>query len=208
MWEGNKNMHDSLSRDHVKNTFMRGKGFGVDSLGRIKVAELIRDKGFKNVFDIPCCNCVMYEVLKKHIPDIDYYGADLTLQMIDVSEELFPELKFKLSRCYIQDMGFNDNAFEVVIARHIFEHIPDWKEAMQECLRIAGKYVYFVFYLPPGKEEKINLCKNVSGDYYLNTYREKDVIGQFGGRKYTKYMKISDESNASKTTDIIYEVKI
>jgi ubiquinone/menaquinone biosynthesis C-methylase UbiE len=206
MWAGNKNMHDSLSRSHVKNVFMKQKGFGVDSLGRQKVAELIQKTGLKNVLDIPCCNCVMYEVLKKYIPDIDYYGADLTAQMIDVSKELYPELKYKLSRDYIQATEFNNDEFDIVIARHIFEHIPDWKAAMFECLRIARKYVYYVFYIPPGKEERINLVKNASGDYYLNTYREKDIIKQFGGRRYHKYMKISDEMNPSKTTDIIYEV--
>jgi ubiquinone/menaquinone biosynthesis C-methylase UbiE len=208
MWDGNKNMHDSLSRAHVRDVFMKGKGFGVDSLGRQKVAELIKETGLKNVLDIPCCNCVQYEVLKKYIPDVDYWGADLTDTMISVSKELFPELKSKLIKARIQQTWFDDDKYEIVIARHIFEHIPDWREAIEECLRIAGKYVYFVFYIPPGREEYINLCKNASGDYYLNTYREKDVVEMFGGRQYHKYIKISDKNNASKTTDIIYEVKI
>jgi len=207
MWKGNKNMHNSLSRDHVKNVFMKGKGFGIDSLGRQKVAELIRDKGLKNILDIPCGNCVMYEVLKKYIPDIDYYGSDLTSQMIGVSLELFPELDYKIELYPIQATAYNDNEFDVVIARHIFEHIPDWKEAIAECIRIAKKYIYYVFFLEPGKEEKLKLVNNISGDYYLNTYKEKDVITQFGGRRYHKYIKISDKKNATKTTDIIYEVK-
>ncbi len=208
MWDGNKNMHDSLSRDHVKHVFMKQPGFGVDSSGRQKVAELIKETVWLNILDIPCGNCVMYEVLKNYIPDIDYWGVDLTQQLLDVSLELYPELKGRLSKGYIQRTWFDDNKYDVVIARHIFEHIPDWQEAMEECLRIASKYVYFVFYLPPGKDEKINLVRNTSGDYYLNTYREKDVIEQFGGRKYQKFTEITDKKNAAKTTDVIYEVKL
>lgn len=207
MWQGNKNMHDYLSGDYIKNVFMKDKGFGVDSLGRHKVAKLIKEKGLKNVLDIPCSNCVMYEVLKAFIPDIDYYGADLTAQMLDVSKELFPELKNQLSRYYIQATGFKDNEFDVVIARHIFEHIPDWRVAMQECMRIALKYVYYIFYLPPREDEHINFVKTASGDYYLNTYREEDVIEEFEGKKYQKYIEISDLNNISKTTDVIYEVE-
>jgi len=206
MWQGNKNMHDGLSRDHVKNVFMKGRGFGIDSLGRIRVAELIKEKGFKNVLDMPCCNCVMYEVLKKYIPNIDYYGSDLTAQMLNVSKELFPELGDRLSQGYIQKTVFSDNKFDVVIARHIFEHIPDWRDAMSECMRIAREFVYYVFYIPPGDQEHIQLVNNATGNYCLNTYREVDVIEQFMGRKYQKYIEISDKTNAGKTTDVIYEV--
>jgi ubiquinone/menaquinone biosynthesis C-methylase UbiE len=207
MWFGNKNMHDFLGRAHVKNVFMQGKGMGVDSLGRQKVAELIKEKRITNVLDIPCGNCVQYEVLKKYIPGINYTGADLTAQMLEISKELHPELIGRLSRHYIQDTGFDDDQYDAVIARHIFEHIPDWKDAMQECMRIAKKFVYYIFYLPPDKEENISFVKNPQGDYYLNTYREKDVLAQFSGKQYHKYIKVSDEKNAAKTTDVIYEVK-
>ncbi len=194
MWKGNKNLHDTLDHDYLKNKFLRIPGEGIDNTGRIKLAELVKGKG--SILDVACGTCVNYELMK----DLNYHGFDLTQQMLDVALELYPELEGKLYNGSIQGMGFIDNEFDVVIARHIFEHIPDWREAMTECLRVAKKYCYFIFYIHPTKEpEEIKYVENgTEGAYYLNRYNIDDVESVFKGYEFKKYT----------TADLIYEVRI
>jgi ubiquinone/menaquinone biosynthesis C-methylase UbiE len=213
MWKGsNKNPHDTMNRNYIKNSFLKWPGFGKDSKGRIKVAELIKEKSMDkpSILDIPCGNCITLEVLKERNFDFDYHGADLTEQMLQVSLELYPELEGKLHKYYIQNMGIRDNSYDVVQARHIFEHIPDWKDAMRECIRIARYYVYFVFFIKPTSElEDIQYRKRDKGDFYMSRYNKEDVESVFKDYEFKYYPDIvSNPIRPTVTTDTIYEVRI
>lgn len=194
MWKGNKNLHDNLDTEYLKTKFLQIPGEGIDNTGRIKLAELVKGK----ILDIACGPCINYKLMKNK----NYSGMDLARIMLDVARELYPELDGKLYEGAIQEIPFKDNEFDTIIARHIFEHIPDWKVAMKECLRVAKKYCYFVFYLHPTDEpEEIKYYPKWEGKdtaYYLNRYNKSDVESVFKEYEFKIY----------NTADLIYEVKM
>lgn len=202
-------MHDALKKDYLKNEFLKWPGFGVDSVGRNKLAELIKNKSIlePSILDVPCGNSINYQVFKQYDFDFQYYGADLTDKLIESSIELYPELHDHFTLCYIQDLPFVPGQFDIVVARHIFEHIPDWRKAIQECLRVASKYTYLIFFKEPGYNEDIKLEKRRTGDFYLNTYRRFDIEQQFKDYEFNYYPNlVSESNNTNDTTDYIYEV--
>jgi SAM-dependent methyltransferase len=44
---------------------------------------------------------------------------------------------------------FGSDAFDVVVLRHVLEHLPDFEVAMREAISVSRRLAVFVFYLSP-----------------------------------------------------------
>jgi 2-polyprenyl-3-methyl-5-hydroxy-6-metoxy-1,4-benzoquinol methylase len=65
------------------------------------------------------------------------YGMDLNHWAVNKSKEVVG--KTQLQTASAQDLPFNDNSFNVVIIKHIVEHLPDPRKAIREIGRVTEK---------------------------------------------------------------------
>jgi len=67
-------------------------------------------------------------------------GCDISLNLLSKNRSLF-EKKSNLILCSITNLPFKENSFSVVLCSETLEHIPNWKGALQELLRVACVYL-------------------------------------------------------------------
>ena len=65
------------------------------------------------------------------------YGMDLNHWAVNKSKEVVE--KTQLQTASAQDLPFNDNSFNVIIIKHIVEHLPDPQKAIREIGRVMEK---------------------------------------------------------------------
>ncbi|MGA1839286.1 MAG: glycosyltransferase [bacterium] len=115
---------------------------------RSKLARIIVE--FGNTFlDVGCGPGALWPHLKILRPRISCVGMDVTYKMLEVAHRLFPDIPL----CH-SDAGalpFSDNCFDVVLARHLLEHLPDWlmEKVLNEAIRVACRAVVLGFYKRP-----------------------------------------------------------
>ena len=116
-----------------------------NAISRILARLHIINKGYQSVLDIACGLAVDYEGLKKSCRDLTYLGIDISPTFIaKVKERGIPA---QVGR--IQDIPCGDDAFDVVYARFILEHLDAYKDAIEEMVRVAKKEVLIVFFIKP-----------------------------------------------------------
>ena len=132
---------------------------------RHKLAVLVAELG-RRVLDVGCGPGAMWTRYER-LPGLTWAGADVTTKMLVVARQLFPSISVinADSGC----LPFPSGSFEVVLLRHILEHLPEWlvKRTLEEGTRIASKAVVIDFYLPPA-ENRSRRVRRV-GEYFLET---------------------------------------
>ncbi|MHC1791208.1 class I SAM-dependent methyltransferase [Solidesulfovibrio sp.] len=91
-----------------------------------------------SVLDLGCAAGGTYNIIREVNPQAAYTGLDVSPAMIDAARRLFPEADFRRTAGDV--LEFPDNAFELVLALGVFNHIPDWKSLLRECCRVASRY--------------------------------------------------------------------
>lgn len=51
--------------------------------------------------------------------------------------------------CTTNEMPFHDNSFDLVIANHVLEHVPNWFESFKEMARVVKPGGYVEVWIPP-----------------------------------------------------------
>jgi SAM-dependent methyltransferase len=70
-----------------------------------------------------------------------------------------------------EDLPYEDGSYEVVYARHVWEHLPTFKKALAEAMRVARRKVVHVFFRPPAQTQLLGM---VDGEHE-NIYARKDI---------------------------------
>lgn len=71
------------------------------------------------------------------------------------------------------NLPLSDSIYDCVYCREVLEHLPHYKNALPELIRIAKKEVIIVFFIPPGETEEINYWQEQ--DLYHNKYSLSDI---------------------------------
>ncbi len=153
------------------------EGFpGIDYPSRAKVRELVCDN--VSVLDVGCSTGVEYEGFKKYGPYVKYTGVDFTPNSVRIAAKLFPEVPFLMGD--IRALPFSAKSFDVVLARHIFEHLPEIERALGELLRVARQKVIIVFFLElqnlRGLEKR---DENLEGDKIFDWTYDRSYFYEF-----------------------------
>lgn len=165
--------HDFMEHDHVAK-FLRNHRTGTDNLGRHRLAEMIREHTNPTVLDVASGTCVNWEVLKALNVECQYTGLDRTKKMLAHAQALYGD-DIKLQEGYIQNIPFQDKSFDVVIARHILEHLGEgYEAAIKEVFRVAAKEAIIVLFVDLA-DMKEDVMKESEPDengctYFWNTY--------------------------------------
>lgn len=150
--------------------FLRSEQEGIDSPSRRKIREILLEYPGATLLDVACGPAVELEGYKKYGIDVDYTGLDVTPKMLNHARRIFPDDKFKLGD--ITNIDEADHAFDIVLARHVFEHLPHYRDALKECFRVAKRAVIVNFFIElndAGRDMITTRGKN----YYNNCYSRK-----------------------------------
>jgi SAM-dependent methyltransferase len=130
-------------------TLMQKEGAGNEHPSRAFVASLIDDG--ESVLDVGCGAGVGYESLAAMGLGSHYLGVDSSEPSIEIARELYPLGDFRVGQATALVSQFGSNSFDVVIARHVLEHQPDFELAMEQAIGVSRRLAVFVFFLTPRK---------------------------------------------------------
>lgn len=72
----------------------------------------------------------------------DYTGLDYSQAFVDFAKKTHPDVKYLLGDAVCLE-NIPTNKYDVVISGCCLLHIPEWKKAMREAVRVAKSYVIF-----------------------------------------------------------------
>jgi len=119
---------DDYSPETVEE-FLRAGDEGSAHPSRLKAIELL--EGIGSVLDVGCGTGVMFELIRRHRPSIDYAGIDVTEQFVRSAQRRFPSDAQRFRQGSIFDLQADGRQFDVVLCRHVLEHLPDYKPAVE-----------------------------------------------------------------------------
>src|SRR5262249_52958250 len=78
-----------------------------------------------------------------------YVGVDSSEPSVEVARELYPAGDFRVGEAEALGRQFGAESFDVVIVRHVLEHLPDFERAMPEAITTSRRLAVFGFALTP-----------------------------------------------------------
>jgi glycosyltransferase involved in cell wall biosynthesis len=133
---------------------------------RRRLAELLRGLG-DSLLDVGCGPGMLWPYLEPFRPGFRWAGLDATEAMVEAARELFPSVPVHHGDA--GDLPFADGSFDVVLLRHVLEHLPEWllRRALGEAMRVAAKAACVDFYLAPVAEGQRRMRR--VGEGFLET---------------------------------------
>lgn len=139
----------------------------LDGSDREIYLDIVKDG--ESVLDVGCGVGLDYEMYNKHDVDVGYVGIDSCRGFIEHNKLEHPEATFMHGKSY--ELPFEDKSFDIVTCRHVLEHLKEPYTTLAEICRV-GKRVAIIWFIPPGKKEKIVLREK---GFYKNTYSRKTL---------------------------------
>jgi SAM-dependent methyltransferase len=166
-----------LPREYLA-TFLHGPGVGIDHPSRAFLASCIR--AGESVLDVGCGPGVNYEVLLAHGRASHYVGVDSSEPSIALAQERYPGATFRVCNALALASEFGPHSVDVVLVRHVLEHLPDFEAAMDQTIAVSRRLALFVFFLSPRRlplgVRKVNVRLNRL--FYTYVY-SRDAIETF-----------------------------
>jgi glycosyltransferase involved in cell wall biosynthesis len=127
---------------------VRDEGQRTASSARGQLADLAASLGDR-LLDVGSGPGAIWPHLERHRPRLTWEGVDATEEMRAVARRLFPWVP--LHHGDAGDLPFADASFEVVLLRHVLEHLPPWlmARAVGEATRVASRAVVLAFFVAP-----------------------------------------------------------
>ncbi|MCV0439784.1 MAG: class I SAM-dependent methyltransferase [Hydrogenophaga sp.] len=143
--------HDFMTEEHIAG-FLRNHKTGIDNFGRHTLAQIVAQYKGCTVVDAACGTCVNWDVFKRVGVDCNYIGIDRTQGMLAEAKKRYGD-EITLQEGYVQELPLDDGEVDVVIMRHIVEHLQEgYEDAVREGLRVASKELVLVFFLDPSDD--------------------------------------------------------
>jgi ubiquinone/menaquinone biosynthesis C-methylase UbiE len=168
----------TLHRDTLA-VLMHEGAAGVNHPSRKFVASLIH-KG-ESILDVGCGAGVGYEALAAVGLESRYVGIDSSEPSVEIACEFYPAGNFRVGKATSLVAGLGSMSFDVVLVRHVLEHLPDFETAMNEAISVSRRLAVFVFFLTPRAlpfgVRKIDLC--INGTVFYNYVYSRRAINRF-----------------------------
>ena len=138
--------------------------------GMQKIYEIIKNSSNQNlkILDIGCGNCQMLDKLK----DLGHqvYGLDLSPLRVLKNRKKLKNIEFG----YAEEIPFEDNFFDIVIAQEVLEHVFDLKKALSEIKRVLkqnGKtYIQVPYKNYVESNNHLRLFSTETLNFWVNKY--------------------------------------
>ena len=144
--------------------------------GMQKIYEIIKNSSNQNlkILDIGCGNCQMLDKLKELGHQV--YGLDLSPLRVLKNRKRLKNIEFG----YAEEIPFEDNFFDIVIAQEVLEHVFDLKKALSEIKRVLktnGKtYIQVPYKNYVESNNHLRLFSIETLNFWVNKYlKVKDI---------------------------------
>lgn len=141
------------------------------------------------ILELGCGNGVLWQVNKQAVKENwDITLSDFSEGMLQDSKQNISIEKIKYEIIDIQDIPYEDESFDIIIARHMLYHVPDIDKALSEVKRVLkpnGKFYVSI----NGKEhmqELIELVKKYDKYIDFNPSKFADKFGIENGNEMLK----------------------
>lgn len=96
--------------------------------------------GYK-ILELGCGNGLMWDEKYKELPqNVELILSDFSEGMCKIVQEKHKEHEnVQIKQIDIQDIPYDDNTFDIVIANHMLYHVPDVNKAIEEVYRVLKK---------------------------------------------------------------------
>jgi glycosyltransferase involved in cell wall biosynthesis len=104
-----------------------------------------------HILDVGCGPGALWPHFARHQQRVRWAGMDVTNAMLMTARRCFPHVP--VVRADAGNLPWPSGAFEVVVVRHVLEHLPRWlmQRALSEAIRVASRAVLVDFYVPPAR---------------------------------------------------------
>tara|TARA_R110002060_G_scaffold6048_5_gene9214 strand:- start:209 stop:874 length:666 start_codon:yes stop_codon:yes gene_type:complete len=120
----------------------------------------IKKKRHETVLDCGAGLFSEYYGFKKDEINIKYTATEITQKFIDIGISA----GIDVHECSIQRMPFKDKSYDVVLCHAVLNHQMDFKDGIDEMVRVAKKQVIITFFKPfleePSAQKELNISKN------------------------------------------------
>jgi len=130
---------------------------GADAPSRVKARELILEYKPVSILDVACGPAVEARSWGKK-----WHGCDTCQVLIDYAAER----GITVEHGDAEKLPYKTGQFDVVYARHLWEHLNGYTKALSEAMRVAGKLVVHVFFRPPQEKQKLGEVQGTPENIY------------------------------------------
>ena len=108
-------------------------------------------------------------------------GIDLAPQAIEFARATYPipSLRFLVASCAV--MPFPENAFDLVVAFEVIEHLPDHRAFLQECARVLTHHGLFIVSSPNRKYYAESRAKTGPNPYHVHEFEAREFVEELSG---------------------------
>jgi ubiquinone/menaquinone biosynthesis C-methylase UbiE len=146
---------------------------------------------FKSILDAGCGACPEYYSIAKNYKGVKYTGLDITPKLVEYN-------KSKGIDCHqgsLNSIPFQDDSFDIVLSRHVVEHMSNIEKPLLEMIRVAKKRVIISFF--------IDVLE--AGDSHIITLDEKGTEFEVYHNRYSKTLIEKILSNHPKVFNFSWE---
>lgn len=104
-----------------------------------KIAGVVKGLQPDTLLDCGCGEGFVSEIFLSEMPALQITGFDVLPDSVDLAQRRNPRANFSVGSIY--DIEQPDNAFDVVVAFEVLEHLHEPQKALAEMARVASKYV-------------------------------------------------------------------
>lgn len=144
-----------------------------ETSNRQALAEIVVRLG-DSLLDLGCGPGALWRYFENYRPRFSWVGADVTQRMLKVAHDLSPAVPVSVTDA--GNLPFINQSFDVVVLRHVLEHMPQWlmERALAEVMRVARRTVVVDFYVAPNMEAKSETI-TVGGNFLETCWSVKDL---------------------------------
>ncbi len=160
-----------------------------------------------SLLDVGCGPGFFLHMLSEWRTDIQTVGVERSEQAVALARKLFD---VAIEHGDSANLPFDDNAFDVVTALEVIEHLPYgvYEQALQEMQRVARKHIIMSV---PYKEERLFVTCPYCGcqfnpDFHMRTFDEQKVVNLFSTFELTDTQRVGLEFQVPRLVRRMYHV--
>ncbi len=143
------------------------------------VSNLAQKENISYILDAGCGEGFIACEIRKQMPSINIVGIDISEQSLQLAKKLNSNVNF--IKADITKIPYDRNAFDLVLALEVLEHLSDPQLALEELKRVTKKYCL----ISVPWEPFFSLGNFFSGRYvkylghnpeHLNLWKRKEII--------------------------------
>lgn len=137
---------------------------------KVYVRKHVEANNYKSIVDCGCGPATEFFGYKEDEYNIEYLGVDSSNFLIEHNSSRGVPMTYSS----IEDIQLPDSSYEVAFSRAVCEHLPTYKNAISELIRVASKEAINVWFIKPDTEEE-KIVYDKENNLYHNKYNKNEV---------------------------------